>query len=136
MTSSSRSSTLIKEFLSVMDPNAPDGAKGREMMEKKLQLYLWWKGRIDKHEQDRKTQSTLPKNTSEARHGEEVGLSAALKHKDKLKADRSASRRRVRGGAPATAAVESNRTIANAAQEEVVFGEGAVGTDRDASADL
>ncbi|OBZ77930.1 DNA repair protein rad16 [Grifola frondosa] len=76
MASSLHTCTLLSEFLSSMDLHAPRGSQGRKMMEDKLRLYLWWKD-------------------------DAVQVSEALQKKDREKRERAASRRRVRGGAPA-----------------------------------
>jgi len=37
---------FLSEFLSSMDSSAPQGIQGRMMMERKLRLYLWQKGKF------------------------------------------------------------------------------------------
>jgi DNA excision repair protein ERCC-4 len=103
MTSSQRSSTLVNEFLSEMDVAAPKGSRGRTMMERKLRRYLYWKGENagQKHpRQQHQPQLSAPQPSSQPA-GE---ISEALKRKDKTRQERSANRRRVRGGAPVPAA--------------------------------
>jgi DNA excision repair protein ERCC-4 len=127
MTSSSRSATLLSDFLSTMDPDAPKGAQGREMMEDKLRLYLWWKGKLSERKRDGKAPFHLPDVNSERQmdgfdQGE--GLSEAMKLKDKLVKEKNASRRRVRGGAPAPAASGSGRSAAKSSEQKgLVSGE-------------
>jgi DNA excision repair protein ERCC-4 len=66
------------------------------MMMRKLRLYLWWKGQLSERKQSGKSHFSMPVE-------EDAGISEALKKKDKEKAAKAQSRRRVRGGAPATA---------------------------------
>lgn len=107
MTSSTRTCSLLSEFLSVMDQDAPRGSKGRPMMLRKLRLYLWWKGKLSERKQDGKSHFALPDSGRRPNDGYQMlygdgqDLSEALQKKDKEKEERSASRRRVRGGAPA-----------------------------------
>ncbi|KAG3229987.1 hypothetical protein P692DRAFT_201761852 [Suillus brevipes Sb2] len=101
MTSSPRSSTLVSEFLGEMDGTAPKGSRGRSMMERKLRKYLYWKGENARQKQPRHQQSPhfsapQPQPSSQP----EGEISEALKRKDKTRQERSANRRRVRGGAP------------------------------------
>ncbi|KAF9482914.1 hypothetical protein BDN70DRAFT_964606 [Pholiota conissans] len=107
MTSSTRSCSLLTEFLSTMDPKAKPGVRGREMMLRKLRLYLWWKRQLKDQKQGSSGASMMPDSSRGTMDGfdrmfaVEDGLSEALKKKDKEKAARAQSRRRVRGGAPA-----------------------------------
>lgn len=108
MTSSPRSSTLVSEFLGEMDSAAPKGSRGRSMMERKLRRYLFWKGENARQKQPRHQQppqfSTPQPQPPSQSEGE---ISEALKRKDKTRQERSANRRRVRGGAPAVAPSKS-----------------------------
>lgn len=76
-------------------------------MMRKLRLYLWWKKQINNQRQGEKTIFPLP-DSSRTMEGlnrifaEEDNISEALKKKDREKAARAQSRRRVRGGAPAS----------------------------------
>ncbi|KIK33817.1 hypothetical protein CY34DRAFT_813357, partial [Suillus luteus UH-Slu-Lm8-n1] len=101
MTSSPRSSTLVSEFLGEMDDTSPKGSRGRSMMERKLWRYLYWKGENARQKQPRHQQpphfSAPQPQPSSQPEGE---ISEALKRKDKTRRERSANRRRVRGGAP------------------------------------
>ncbi|EIW85970.1 hypothetical protein CONPUDRAFT_140757 [Coniophora puteana RWD-64-598 SS2] len=111
MTSSARSAELISEFLSDMDASAPRGRMGKKMMERKLRRYLWWKGRLAA---DKRGSSSL-ENTSSQPQGRKQDngsgqVSEALARKDKSKADRSANRRRLRGGAPTVAPTRTEAT--------------------------
>lgn len=98
------------------------------MMLRKLRLYLWWKGQLSKRKQDGKShfglpdRATQPRDGFERMYGEEEGISEALKKKDKMVADRAASRRRVRGGAPAVAA-PSGRDSAKGVLQNTVIGD-------------
>lgn len=128
MASSTRICSVISEFLSSMDQDAPPGSKGRRMMLRKLRLYLWWKGQLSKRRQDGKSHFGLPNDVDrpgdgfENMYGNGEGVSEALKKKDKMIADKAASRRRVRGGAPA-AAVPSGRDATKGVFQETVIGD-------------
>lgn len=104
MTSSPRSSTLVSEFLSEMDTAAPKGSRGRSMMERKLRRYLYWKGENARQKQPRRQQSQHSAAQPQSSYQPDSELSEALKRKDKTRQERSANRRRVRGGAPASVA--------------------------------
>lgn len=111
MTSSSRSSALVSEFLSEMDVDAPKGQRGRTMMEAKLRQYLFWKGKLASQKPEGKNQShgavqparSAPQPSDSSAAGNSKTLSEALKRKDTARQERSANRRRVRGGGPSTA---------------------------------
>jgi DNA excision repair protein ERCC-4 len=80
------------------------------MMEKKLRVYLGWKGKLgigtrvgglsdgvgDGHQSQKKTGI----GGGGGGDGDGDGVSEALKRKDQVMRERGASRRRVRGGAP------------------------------------
>ncbi|KAG1854454.1 hypothetical protein DFJ58DRAFT_787993 [Suillus subalutaceus] len=104
MTSSPRSSTLVSEFLGEMDGTASKGSRGRSMMERKLRRYLYWKGENarQKHPRHQQLQFSVPQPQPSLQPEGEI--SEALKRKDKTRQERSANRRRVRGGAPMTVA--------------------------------
>ncbi|KAF8060702.1 hypothetical protein FPV67DRAFT_1511184 [Lyophyllum atratum] len=114
MASSTRTCNVLTEFLSTVDPDAPDGLKGRKMMLRKLRFYLWWKAKLAERKQEGKSHFVL--RDGAGRMGDGFGkyygagdeASEALKRKDKAMAERAGSRRRTRGGAPA-AAVPSGR---------------------------
>ena len=110
MASSLHTCTLIKDFLSALDTDAPRGAQGRRMMEDKLRLYLWWKGKLSERKAEGKVPIALPKS-AERGDGE---LSEALKKKDRDRVERQAKRRRVRGGGPVV--VSSGREEAKSAR--------------------
>ena len=99
MASSLQTCTHIKDYLASMDSDAPRGGQGRRMMEDKLKLYLWWKGKLSERKADGKGPIALPKGRQD-----DIPVSEALKKKDEERAKRAASRRRVRGGAPTNAA--------------------------------
>ncbi|KAI1787127.1 hypothetical protein LXA43DRAFT_1064555 [Ganoderma leucocontextum] len=96
MAASLHTCTLIKDFLGALDSDAPRGARGRPMMEDKLRLYLWWKGKLSERKAEGKGPIALPKGTGEV----DRGVSEALKKKDRDRQERQAKRRRVRGGGP------------------------------------
>src|ERR1700735_4102042 len=114
MTSSSSTSTLVSEFLSTMDASAAQGSQGRKMMEKKLKVYLGWKGKLGigtrvgglsdgvgvGHQSQKKTGIG-----GGGGDGDGDGVSEALKRKDQVMRERGASRRRGRGGAPPSGAI-------------------------------
>jgi DNA excision repair protein ERCC-4 len=86
------------------------------MMEDKLRVYLWWKGKLNERKQDGKAPFQLPDAAGRRQNDEagrlysgDDGISEALKRKDKERAERSASRRRVRGGAPNLASSGNGR---------------------------
>ncbi|KAJ7236893.1 hypothetical protein B0H12DRAFT_1256169 [Mycena haematopus] len=116
MTSSTRTCTLISEYLSTRDTFAPKGGQGRPMMMHKLRLYLWWKRKLAERKQDGLPGFKLPDSSGhggpnqgyERMYGGKEGISEALQRKDREKADRTASRRRVRGGAPSSPAASSS----------------------------
>ena len=95
MASSLSTCNLIKDFLASMDADAPRGAQGQRMMEDKLRLYLWWKGKLSERKAEGKAPIALPKGRDD-----DTPISEALKKKDKERMERAANRRRVRGGAP------------------------------------
>ncbi|TDL21605.1 hypothetical protein BD410DRAFT_815247 [Rickenella mellea] len=108
MCSSTRTSDGLVEFLSTMTPSAARGSQGRTMMERRLRLYLWWKGKLARNKKDGKPTFHMPqvKNSEDVRFGpgegnEDAGVSEALKKKDEVRLQRAANRRRIRGGAPA-----------------------------------
>ncbi|KAI0056711.1 hypothetical protein BV25DRAFT_1976751 [Artomyces pyxidatus] len=121
MTSSWRTSMLLNEFLSSMDPDAPPGQQGRKMMEEKLGLYLWWKSRLNGREHESKRAPPAFHNASRAETAyDDEGISEALKKKDRDNRERAASRRRVRGGAPA---IDNGRAAARDRTTPVSLGE-------------
>ncbi|KAI0365205.1 hypothetical protein BV20DRAFT_954830 [Pilatotrama ljubarskyi] len=104
MVSSLHTCTLIKDFLSTMDADAPRGSQGRRMMEDKLRLYLWWKGKLSERRAGGKAPIALPQGQDRSRQGGgNDGVSEALRRKDRERQERAMNRRRVRGGAPAAA---------------------------------
>ncbi|KAJ7476719.1 hypothetical protein FB451DRAFT_1338857 [Mycena latifolia] len=117
MASSTRTCNLISEFLSTKDDNAPKGEQGRPMLLRKLRLYLWWKRKLAERKQDGRPAFGMPDSSGrggpnqgyERMYGGGEGISEALQRKDREKANRYASRRRVRGGAPAPSAESSAR---------------------------
>lgn len=108
MTSSTRTSNLLQEYLSTRDESAPPGTQGRQMMERKLRLYLWWKGKLAERNQAGKKHFPMPDIDLEKEKNKDDGLSAAMKKKDREKQERSANRRRQRGGAGGGAVASSS----------------------------
>lgn len=101
MTSSAQTSSLLSEYLASMDPDAPSGRRGRRMLENKLRLHLFWKARLSARSNEGRSRST---NTGQDPRDVDE-LNPALRKKDRDRAERGATRRRVRGGAPATISV-------------------------------
>jgi len=134
MASSTRICSVVTEFLSTLDHDAPNGAKGRRMMMQKLRLYLWWKSRLAERKQDGLMHFAFPQVVGHADDGykkvigdEDGGMeiSEALKRKDRERAERAGSRRRVRGGAPASVSVsrkkeETRESVMGEIQQETV----------------
>lgn len=85
------------------------------MMLQKLRLYLWWKSKLAERKQDGKSHFAFPDVIGRASdgftklYGDGDNLNEALKKKDREKAERAGSRRRVRGGAPAASTASSKR---------------------------
>jgi DNA excision repair protein ERCC-4 len=102
MTSSTRNSTLVNEFLSGMDTDAEKGSQGRKMMEHRLRMYLWWKGQTAERKQE-----SRDKSRDYPHQKDDNNVSEALRKKDKERQERTANRRRVRGGAPGAASTSS-----------------------------
>lgn len=129
MTSSTRTCNLLSEFLSSIDPNAAKGKQGRAMMMRKLRLYLWWKGKLSERKQGGKQLFGLPDSSGGSNkgynktYGDGEGLSEALKRKDRERAERNSSRRRLRGGAPPAAASTSKAGGQPEATRDSVLGE-------------
>lgn len=90
-----------------MDHDAPKGAKGRPMMLQKLRFYLWWKRKLSQRKEEGKSHFGFPNTAERTNVGYEKtyddgeNISEALRKKDRERAERAGSRRRVRGGAPA-----------------------------------
>ncbi|KAK0189016.1 hypothetical protein F5146DRAFT_1057602 [Armillaria mellea] len=99
MCSSTTTCNLLSQFMDSLDQTRPKGQWGRKLMMKKLRTWLFWRSRAAK---DGRT----PTPSTNQRQGGDMDdiLDEALKKKDRDKADRKASRRRVRGGAPGAAA--------------------------------
>ena len=113
MASSLHTCTLIQEYLAAMDADAPRGSQGRRMMEDKLRLYLWWKGKLSERKAEGKGPIALPKGKDKG----ETDISEALKRKDKEKMERAANRRRVRGGAPPPVTARKDRSKVDTLEE-------------------
>jgi hypothetical protein len=92
MTSLTRTCSILTEFLSTMDTDALPGSRGRQMMMKKLRLYLWWKGKLSQRKQDgKKKKIAMPDTTRNNfdKYGDLSDISEALKKKDREKAEKS-----------------------------------------------
>jgi DNA excision repair protein ERCC-4 len=106
MTSSNRTCSLLREYLDMLDPDAPTGEQGRPMMMRRLRGYLGWKADLHASMQNHanpgsKRDAAAPvKNPGNAATSGGGELSEAMKKKDRDRRDRAANRRRVRGGAP------------------------------------
>lgn len=110
MTSSLRTSSVLSDFLSEMDLDALPGSRGRKMMEDKLRLYLWWKGKLSERKQEGRGLFGMPDSRKD-KDSASTDVSEALRKKDRERQQRAANRRRVRGGVPAqTAPREHNNT--------------------------
>lgn len=134
MTSSSRASALVSEFLANMDLDAPKGKRGRKMMERKLRQYLFWKSRLTNQSRGGKVPArtvvkkhdATPIAASKSMDGP-ANRSLALRKKEEMKQARGANRRRVRGGAPSTtskppaSANSENMTINDDGEEIEAF---------------
>jgi len=81
-----------------MDPDAPPGQRGRQLLEDKLRLYLYWKVKFSA----RTAESQQPSATNRQSPPGDDELNPALRKKDRDKAERAANRRRIRGGGPST----------------------------------
>ncbi|TCD61999.1 hypothetical protein EIP91_007639 [Steccherinum ochraceum] len=143
MTSSLRTSQLLSDFLSSMDPDEPQGEQGRKMMQDKLRLYLWWKAKLSDNKPDRndgakyKSRGYQPNGrggSTGARAAGEGELSEALKKKDREREARSANRRRVRGGGPTAA--PSTRERQSVPPGEGANGDGQTGGEADSIAEF
>jgi DNA excision repair protein ERCC-4 len=98
MTSSTQTSSLLSEYLASMDTEALPGQRSRKMLENKLRSYLYRKARLSARSDE--SQPPSAKNRQSTPGDDE--LNPALRKKDRDRAERAASRRRVRGGAPGT----------------------------------
>lgn len=98
MTSSTRTCTTLREYLSQLDPAEPRGTQGRRMLMNRFRGYLNWKAYLQKMEKSSKT-STLPKpGTRSTVEKNQTTLNEALAKKDKERMERTMKRRRIRGG--------------------------------------
>jgi DNA excision repair protein ERCC-4 len=98
-----------------MDSDALPGQRGRKMLEDKLRPYLYWKARLSA----RSANQPPSANNLQSSPGDDE-LDPALRKKDRDKAERAASRRRVRGGAPGTVNVRTQGSdqVSTAPREE------------------
>jgi hypothetical protein len=103
-----------------MDSDALPGQRGRKILEDKLRLYLYWKARLSA----RAANQPPSANSHQSSLGDDE-LDPALRKKDRDKADRAASRRRVRGGAPGTVNVRTQGSdqVSSAPHEEGILAE-------------
>jgi len=60
MASSTKTCSLLTEFLSTMNHDASNGTKGRKMMMQKLRGYLWWKSQLLAKKQEGKMYFAMP----------------------------------------------------------------------------
>jgi DNA excision repair protein ERCC-4 len=88
-----------------MNLDTPPGQQGRRLLEDRLRLYLYWKSRLaTRPAETRPTLTTIHEDPSGVDE-----LSPALRKKDRERAERAASRRRIRGGAPGTVNASAQR---------------------------
>lgn len=108
MTSSNQTCSMLREYLDMLDLDAPRGEQGRRMMLERLRNYFDWKVNLHASIQNQ----TNPSVNKDTGPGQKAGsaatsgdgeLNEAMKKKDKARRDRAASRRRQRGGAIGTA---------------------------------
>ncbi|KAF8310984.1 hypothetical protein DL93DRAFT_2061523 [Clavulina sp. PMI_390] len=103
MAADQQTCTLIKDLLA--SPRQHADAPGRELLENRLRLYLFWKKRLVDVDDSRKpgtqTQSQVKASSRPDNRGDGQ-MSEALKKKDAGRAFANQNRRRVRGGAPAS----------------------------------
>lgn len=105
-----------------MESDAQPGQRGRKLLEHKLQRHLYWKARLSARSAE--IQPPSANNRQSSTRDDE--LNPALRKKDRDKAERAASRRRVRGGAPSTADVRtqgSNQVSTVPREEEGILAE-------------
>jgi DNA excision repair protein ERCC-4 len=88
-----------------MNPDTPPGQRGRRLLEDKLRLYLYWKSRLA----TRSAETQPPSTTIREDPPGEDELNPALRKKDRERAERAASRRRIRGGAPSIVNASAQR---------------------------
>jgi DNA excision repair protein ERCC-4 len=139
MTSSTTTSTHISEFLSTLDVDAEQGAQGRTMMEKKLRLYLEWKGKLSRLKEEGQGAVVWPDKNGETFQKEQGGdgISEALKRKDQVMKEKGACRRRVRGGAPTVgSAGGGDGRNSRKGQKGIIIGEGEMREEADQVANL
>ncbi len=83
-------------------------------MERRLRLYLWWKGKLSSNQKEGRGIFQLPVSrlgdAPQLEPDANEGISDALRKKDAVKKDRLANRRRLRGGAPAAAGERNQPT--------------------------
>jgi len=133
MCNSERTATLIRDYLSMLDQNAPRGQKGRKVMEQRLRSYLFWKGRLT--DSGGKSQREVGQSVSAPETpvtGDQP--SEALRRKDALRKERQGNRRRVRGGPPGVK--PSERTQEPEARAGAMGGESVVQHEAEQLADL
>jgi DNA excision repair protein ERCC-4 len=120
MTSSTKNCDLIQEFLDNMDTEAVSGRKGARMMQKRLRTYLFWRGKLEKDLSGDSSSSANASSTNMGGSGKgkererDSGVNEALRKKDKERAEKSARRRRVRGGAPSGGSTRNAGDATNA----------------------
>ena len=70
-----------------------------------LSSYLWWKSQLSRQKAESRSQA-MPQSSNAGGNSsgpnKDQGISAALRRKDKVLADKANSRRRIRGGATAS----------------------------------
>ena len=99
-----------------MNSDAQPGQRGRKMLEDKFRRYLYWKARLSARSAENQPPSA---NNRQGSPGDDE-LDPALRKKDRDRAERAASRRRVRGGAPGVVNVriQGSDQVSTAPREE------------------
>jgi DNA excision repair protein ERCC-4 len=121
MCSSTSTATTITDFLKSIDRTRNKGEWGRQMMMRKLRSWVYQKARASAN-----STATATSGSSSSQQGtgkaaatpaagaaagdDDDGLSEALKKKDREKAARMGSRRRIRGGALAAGVIHQQNS--------------------------
>ncbi|GJJ13082.1 hypothetical protein Clacol_007332 [Clathrus columnatus] len=100
MTSSNRTCTMLRDYLNSSDPSDSKSSRGRQMLMEKFHGYINWKAYRHTAEKQSKTYSIAKNDITPVPGINQTVLGEALLKKDKDRIERSAKRRRIRGGAP------------------------------------
>lgn len=123
MTSSTRTCTVLRDYLDLRDPAEPKNRQGRRMLTDRLQEYLRWKSYLHKMEKSTKSNSALKQDAPLAPEKPRAALSEALVKKDKERMERAVKRRRIRGGAPGSCSRAESQT------QDAISGEAEISMD-------